>query len=887
MRLDILKNIQAEKEITNAIILTHNIDFIFIQTVVLSAFRKCGHPSLTIFADAQCAFDTFSQQMPILDGLGTRYRVVPVAMKPGFRFHPKAILLSGQNSATLFVGSGNLTFGGWRENAEVWIHYQTQIDGTGPFAAFKKYLYEVIKLISLPDTIKAEIEEAFDQSTRGWAKFLSDSADLLGKAGAGPSLLELYAQIFGNETADHLIICCPYFDEEAEAIKLIAQKTKALRTTIYLQPERTNLLQHARESLGSNITLVPVSFFHQNKDGESREAFLHAKFIAIEKANRVHIFAGSANCSNAALIIPGAAGNAELVCVQEMSLDEFHQKYINELVELQGEFKLKNEHPDIQTTEKSWPVKILAARCEGRSLVVTYNAPEGFELSLCQVDDTSLPFSFVSPHKIILTVEILPHVIVLQGKINNNIVRSQIAWIDIETQLRSTARYRSLFDNIRTRITPSEWGIGAWNEILVIFCKNLEYMPPCSISGLTTKTDNEKKNTEPFEFTAEDVFSNSYNKPSLTKWQLPLFSSSDHRTQSLQQLMLRWFGLPITDDDANNDDTIHEPPDDDSDDEDDDGGDRPIPIKTKKKTSEHTITERDCRRALQLVNTVTNTMINQKYLLARTPAQLATDISIVSALFRVGYREEWIDDNVFFSATQKIWSALFFTTEIDPSCGVIEYRFKISDSPKDFVEQMQSATLSAALVAWSLAASDKTVSPENSRFNLASVLAVARLPWLWEGGMYNDIAREIAALVCISERSSDNQKELLESYNKRWTDLRRRGESISRLEKAIEKLTPAEICNQIRQNDLMKGEILWQGSAGFCVVTEKCKRQDKANVNVLRLQGKKGDGDFKASYTIPIKSLLDPEVVPLTEVFGIEQRKVLDIFLSELSTGFA
>jgi hypothetical protein len=46
-------------------------------------------------------------------------------MHQGFRFHPKAIFLSWPESATLTVGSGTLTFGGWQDNAEAWCQFTT------------------------------------------------------------------------------------------------------------------------------------------------------------------------------------------------------------------------------------------------------------------------------------------------------------------------------------------------------------------------------------------------------------------------------------------------------------------------------------------------------------------------------------------------------------------------------------------------------------------------------------------------------------------------------------------------------------------------------------------------------------------------------------------
>jgi hypothetical protein len=155
MRHDILNTIKNATDVTNAVILTHNIDFVFVQSVVLPALRKCGSPALTIFADAHCSEQAYQHQARVLSTLGLRYRVVPVAMKTGFRFHPKAVLLTGTKKGTLVVGSGNLTFGGWRENAEVWFRYDTDTDGTGPFSAFRDYIRQVVgslSSVSVPKT---------------------------------------------------------------------------------------------------------------------------------------------------------------------------------------------------------------------------------------------------------------------------------------------------------------------------------------------------------------------------------------------------------------------------------------------------------------------------------------------------------------------------------------------------------------------------------------------------------------------------------------------------------------------------------------------------------------------------------------------------------------
>ena len=141
MRQNVLKQLVSVSQAENAIVLTHDIDFLFVQSTVLPILKDAGNPKLTILADAGRAADFFASQKPFLSLLGQRFRVVPIAMPGRFRFHPKAILLSGKDRAVLAVGSGNCTFGGWSSNAEAWFSWDTNEDGTGVFAAFKGCCY--------------------------------------------------------------------------------------------------------------------------------------------------------------------------------------------------------------------------------------------------------------------------------------------------------------------------------------------------------------------------------------------------------------------------------------------------------------------------------------------------------------------------------------------------------------------------------------------------------------------------------------------------------------------------------------------------------------------------------------------------------------------------
>jgi len=172
MREDVLTLLAGQKDLTHVFVTTFNIDFIFIENVLLRALRKCGHPSLTVFADADEVATTFASQGRWVSRIGRRYRVVPIRMEPGFRFHPKAVMLAGTENAALFIGSGNLTFGGMRQNDELWLRFESAQDGTGPIAAFKELADACLKRAPFPGPVRAELADAFDPEVHAWSKRL-------------------------------------------------------------------------------------------------------------------------------------------------------------------------------------------------------------------------------------------------------------------------------------------------------------------------------------------------------------------------------------------------------------------------------------------------------------------------------------------------------------------------------------------------------------------------------------------------------------------------------------------------------------------------------------------------------------------------------------------
>lgn len=878
MRKDLIKLIEAQGDVTNAIILTHNIDFVFLQLIVIPALGRCGRPTLTVFADAQCATDSFAYQSPVLSGLGTRYRVVPVAMDPGFRFHPKALLLSGPEKATLLVGSGNLTFGGWKENAEVWVHFDSDEDTTAPFSAFHKYLLDVLSKVPLSGPVEDEIAEAFDVQSRAWARNMDPPSGLLGKVGGGPEMLEQMAGAFGEISGASLILCSPYFDSNGEALAKLLSRFRPAHAEILVQKKHPGLSARVAAALPHNVKVSPVSFIRKEANGVERESFMHSKFYAISGSGRTVVFTGSANCSQAALTILGKNGNAELLALQAMSQDQFEEYYLIEIRKLAGEFKLPEAEEEDDRTGVPEAIRILAARLDNGFLKVAYKCYQGAKVTRCLVDGIEIPLVVEKEGLGSAEISISPSTVILEGLQEGGVVRSNLAWIDVEHELRSTARGRSLAGIVRESVQAARWGIGAWKEVLDVFCKHLQYLPPRSAHWGHSKHDPRVSRLA--EFTAQDVFSSSYGLPNLGSAARVGFI--DDRVHSLQQILLRWFGVPQDESETDSDNV---PPS--NGDEDENDVDRPehFPSRTKPHLKPLLVSDNDRKRAKKSLDQITKAMTSEEFLLHRPPELLAADLKITAVLLRTGLKEKWIDDADFFEATRLIWSSLFFSSSGNPSQGWIERRQQESGDPAAFAFRMASPELCAALAAWSMAAKSSGRTPEHVSHALAQVLAIARLPWLWRGAELSRIGQELEHITVNTEEdfSAIKPKRLEEE----WLRLIRRGEAFRALEEALGGHSPSELRGRISQDSISCGELLWQGTSGYCVALADCRKSQHENVQVIPLQGIKRERSFKSDFLIPIRSLLDEGVLNESSRLGAEQREVIRELIAELASLFS
>jgi hypothetical protein len=162
---------------------------------------------------------------------------------------------------------------------------------------------------------------------------------------------------------------------------------------------------------------------------------------------------------------------------------------------------------------------------------------------------------------------------------------------------------------------------------------------------------------------------------------------------------------------------------------------------------------------------------------------------------------------------------------------------------------------------------------------LSLALSVARHPWLWLSADLAAVAGEVEAiLVAATDAWSPDSIEC------RWQNLQTLGKEIRLLEDSVIGQSMARLRELNPQQALASGELVWQGSLGYCVLKEPASRGERRNVEVLLVQRGTGEGDTKdlrSDLLNPVRGLAASDATP-----EHEDMQHLMKFLGSLSRGF-
>jgi hypothetical protein len=280
--------------------------------------------------------------------IGRTYSLIPVAVSAGC-FHPKFILLDGEDGPRLIVGSGNLTFGGWGRNLEL-CEVLSPASAPAAFADMADFLESLATAprLDLPAT----------DALASWATALRRLPE---PGGAGDirlihsverpiadQLVDMAAAVGG---ATGLLVASPYFGG-AGAVRALAEQLGVERVQVHVSSALA--LAGSHYNFDGDPQSEPV-VIGQLDEGKAQRP-MHAKLIEIACRGAVLCVSGSVNASGPALTRPA---NVELAVVRTRSASTFSTPFIGTLPVI----------PAPAEVELSEPVlAVLSAAMVGRTL---------------------------------------------------------------------------------------------------------------------------------------------------------------------------------------------------------------------------------------------------------------------------------------------------------------------------------------------------------------------------------------------------------------------------------------------------------------------------------------------------------------------------------------
>ena len=213
---------------------------------------------------------------------------------------------------------------------------------------------------------------------------------------------------------------------------------------------------------------------------------------------------------------------------------------------------------------------------------------------------------------------------------------------------------------------------------------------------------------------------------------------------------------------------------------------------------------------------------------SRSPERLAADIAATALLLRKGLADEIISEDDFVAISNRLWVVLFFGSEGE--YGVLQGHLtmcSLEDRVK-FQAGFASARLTAALTLWCLPDWGGG-GTQAIRFRFSAMLVAVRMPWLVAGASIEEIHGEFRRLARAMPSAAK-----FEALVEAWTRWIRAGMAFQEFERALLAWSPRQLAHAINQNQVNRGELLWQGG-GFCVAHGHYRCDQSTNAIVYPL----------------------------------------------------
>ena len=301
---------------------TYNVDLRLFSEFLLP--RLGAVPlNATVLADDRRLAHSLSRTPPDrLEGLATVNRrwLLRGVRARGPAFHPKSYLSVAGRSATLLVGSGNLSVDGLDEGREVFTAFRAgTAEGDRAIAVWQSWMRRLVRRLDDPILTArfADLEERLPAPER-------DAPDTVASQLLHNLDVPLADQFVGAvaraDGVDELLLAAPFYDADADAVGRLITALRPRRVTVYVTSSTSVDGAVLRRRL-AGLDLRVLSY--------DPDRFTHAKLMGVVAGDQGWLLSGSANLSRAALLqAESRGGNVELGVVTRLTAAEVRGRFL-------------------------------------------------------------------------------------------------------------------------------------------------------------------------------------------------------------------------------------------------------------------------------------------------------------------------------------------------------------------------------------------------------------------------------------------------------------------------------------------------------------------------------------------------------------------------------
>lgn len=290
-----------------AIITTYNADLTFFERQVLRSLPHTRHR--IVLADDRRLREELVEAARDLNGVNRTY--LAAGVQASGAAHAKVIMLLGEASGTLLVGSGNLSVPGYSGQGEAFTRYRWRPDDPShlnEFRAARTFIDTMVDRHVADGTVETRIAAAWQEAPWLLHGPSSPAATHLVHNLDRP-LLDALVEAVDGRPVDELTIHAPFYDHSGQALR---------RVLDVLAPERVRVLVQARSTsvdpavLAAVLAATDAAVEVHSVQAPVTATRLHAKYL-VARCGAEHIaLQGSANLSRPALLLSSGASAANI-----------------------------------------------------------------------------------------------------------------------------------------------------------------------------------------------------------------------------------------------------------------------------------------------------------------------------------------------------------------------------------------------------------------------------------------------------------------------------------------------------------------------------------------------------------------------------------------------